>query len=38
MKYYELDEYENKVLEAYEKSKVKSVPNAKKEISRYTRM
>jgi len=35
MKYYELDDYENKVLEAYEKSKVKSIPNTKKEISRY---
>lgn len=35
MKYYELDDYEKKILKAYEKGKLKSVPNAKKEISRY---
>lgn len=35
MKYYELDDYEKKVLEAYEKGKLKTVPNAKKEIARY---
>ncbi len=35
MKYYELDDYEKMVLEAYEKGRLKSIPNAKKEISRY---
>ncbi|OGE98609.1 hypothetical protein A2814_01440 [Candidatus Nomurabacteria bacterium RIFCSPHIGHO2_01_FULL_38_19] len=35
MKYYELDEYEEEILRAYEKGKLKSVPNAKREISRY---
>ena len=35
MKFYELDNYEKKVLEAYEKGKLKSVPNSKKEIARY---
>lgn len=35
MKYYELDNYEKEVLEAYEKGKFKSIPNLKKEIARY---
>jgi predicted DNA binding CopG/RHH family protein len=35
MKYYELDNYEKEVLEAYEKGRLKSVPNLKKEIERY---
>ena len=35
MKYYELDNYEKKILEAYEKGKLKSVPNKKQELERY---
>ncbi len=35
MKYYELDNYENEILRAYEKGELKTVPNAKKEIARY---
>ena len=35
MKYYELDNYEKEVLEAYEKGKLKSVPNKKQELVRY---
>jgi len=35
MKYYELDDYEKEVLEAYEKGKLKSIPNKKQEIMRY---
>lgn len=35
MKYYELDNYEKKVLESYEKGDLKSVPNIKKEIARH---
>jgi predicted DNA binding CopG/RHH family protein len=35
MKYYELDNYEKEILEAYEKGKFKSVSNLKKEIERY---
>ena len=35
MKYFELDNYEKEILEAYEKGKLKSVPNLKKEMERY---
>lgn len=35
MKYYELDDYENGVLNAYEKGQLKSVLRTKKDISRY---
>jgi predicted DNA binding CopG/RHH family protein len=34
MKYYELDKEEDKILEAYNKGRLKSVPNLKKEIER----
>ncbi len=35
MKYYELDNYEKKVLKSYQKGKLKPVANKKKEIKRY---
>jgi len=35
MKYYELDPEEKEILEAFNKGKVKSVPNVREEIARY---
>lgn len=35
MKYYELDEEEKEILKAYNRGKLKSVPNVKQEIARY---
>lgn len=35
MKYFELDEEEQEILKAYEKGKLKSVPNVKQELARY---
>jgi len=36
MKYFELDEEEKEILKAFEAGKLKPVPNAKKEIARFT--
>ncbi|OGE73599.1 MAG: hypothetical protein A3I07_01050 [Candidatus Doudnabacteria bacterium RIFCSPLOWO2_02_FULL_42_9] len=36
MKYFELDEEEKEILKAFNNGELKSVPNVKKEIARYT--